>query len=93
MADTALYVVAYDITDDRERRRADHILQGFGFRRQKSVFECRLTRAYLARLQRELGTIGLETGFVVIYRLAPNARSLTVGDAPHFPDDDWAWVT
>ena len=30
MADTALYIVAYDITDDRERRQAEHILQGFG---------------------------------------------------------------
>ena len=93
MPDTALYIVAYDITDDRERRQAEHILQGFGFRRQKSVFECRLTRGYLARLQHELATIGMETGFVMIYHLAPNTRPFTIGEVPHFPDDDWAWVT
>jgi CRISPR-associated protein Cas2 len=93
MSDTALYVIAYDISDDRERRQADQILQGFGFRRQKSVFECRLSRGHLARLQRELDTLRMETGFVMIYHLAPNTRALTVGEVPHFPDDDWAWVT
>ncbi|BCB96579.1 hypothetical protein JZK55_15010 [Dissulfurispira thermophila] len=34
----------YDITDDLERARVDKVLKGFGFRIQKSVFECRLDR-------------------------------------------------
>ena len=93
MSDSALYLIAYDISDDRERRRVEQVLQGFGFRRQKSVFECRLTRGHLAHLQRELAMIGLNTGFAMIYHLAANTRRLSVGEVPHFPDDDWAWIT
>ncbi len=34
------YVVAFDISDDRIRYRAVKILKAFGYRVQKSVFEC-----------------------------------------------------
>ena len=92
MPDTALYVVAYDISSDRERNRADKLLQGYGFRRQRSVFECRLTRGMLGRLRRDLEELMLESGFVMIYHLAPNSRPFVLGEAPPFHDDDWAWI-
>lgn len=38
------YAVVYDISSDKERAKVDRILKGFGFRIQKSVFECRLSR-------------------------------------------------
>lgn len=34
-----LYVVAYDIPDDKRRRKVSHLLQGYGRRVQYSVFE------------------------------------------------------
>ncbi|MDY6909214.1 MAG: CRISPR-associated endonuclease Cas2 [Thermodesulfobacteriota bacterium] len=34
------YVVAFDISDDRTRYRAVKVLKAFGYRVQKSVFEC-----------------------------------------------------
>lgn len=37
-----LYLIAYDIPDDRRRTRLANYLQGWGRRVQKSVFECRL---------------------------------------------------
>ena len=92
MTDASLFVYAYDVTDDRERRQVDAVLRGYGFRRQKSVFECRLTRGHEVRLKKELAALELRTGSVVIYQVAPNARVETIGDAPHFPDDDWAWI-
>jgi len=45
-----LFAVCYDLSDDRERRRVDKLLTGFGFRVQKSVFECRLTPRSLSDL-------------------------------------------
>jgi len=92
MTDTVRYIVAYDIADDRERASTANLLEGYGFRRQKSLFECRLTRGQLARLQRELTGLAIETGFVIIYHVAANALPLTVGEVPHFPDDDWAFI-
>ncbi|PIP40204.1 CRISPR-associated endonuclease Cas2 [Candidatus Desantisbacteria bacterium CG23_combo_of_CG06-09_8_20_14_all_40_23] len=38
------YVVVYDITSNAKRTKVDKVLKGFGFRVQKSVFECRLTK-------------------------------------------------
>lgn len=36
------YAVVYDISCDKERARVDRTLKDFGFRVQKSVFECRI---------------------------------------------------
>jgi CRISPR-associated protein Cas2 len=41
--DTAFYVVAYDIPDDRRRTRVHKVLSGFGQWTQYSLFECFLT--------------------------------------------------
>lgn len=92
MSEAPVFVYAYDLSCDRERREVDQLLQGYGFRRQKSVFECRLTKAQQATLQRALTSMSLQSGFLVVYRIAPNCVPDTIGDPPHFPDDDWAWV-
>jgi len=63
------YTVVYDLSDDRERRRVDGVMKGWGFRVQKSVFECRLSRHERKRLAKELQSLGLETGAVRIYRV------------------------
>ncbi len=81
-----LYLCAYDISDDRERRRVDRLLSGYGFRRQKSLFLCRLTRAARRRLGAALKGLGLKTGFVLSAPLAGQARVETFGEAPPDPD-------
>lgn len=54
-----LYLVAYDIADDRARLRVSETLEAFGTRVQESVFECRLDTADVedlrVRLARALG--------------------------------------
>lgn len=94
MSESARYLIAYDISDNRERYRVDKLLQGYGFRRQKSVFECRLTLALLARLRIALDALALETGFVMIERLAHNSHRITFGAAApkDFVDDGYAFV-
>ncbi|ROQ92054.1 CRISPR-associated endonuclease Cas2 [Desulfosoma caldarium] len=45
------YVVCFDISDDRTRYRVAKVLKGYGYRVQKSVFECpRLTEKKLLTL-------------------------------------------
>ncbi len=70
MTSASNYTVANDLSDDRERRRVDKLLKGWGFRVQKSVFECRLTRNEKRRLTVALHALKLETGSVRLYRLA-----------------------
>lgn len=88
----SLYVVAYDIADDRERSRVDRVLTGFGFRAQKSVFECRMSRRTRERLRAALAALDLRTGYVLAWRCATRERDLAVGDAPVMPDLDAAFV-
>lgn len=91
-AEAPLFAVVYDISDDRERRRVDRVLQGFGFRVQRSVFECRLTPGAQRKLRNQLDLLGLKTGFVRLYRVLGTAPAATVGVAPPGPDDTHAYV-
>lgn len=51
----ALWVIAYDIRDDRRRFRVDRALTNVGTRVQYSVFEAHLSHAELQNLKLELG--------------------------------------
>lgn len=51
MADKQLWVIVYDISDDRRRTRLHTALLDFGTPVQYSVFECWLTPASLKKLQ------------------------------------------
>ena len=51
------YIVCYDITADKTRLKADKLLQGFGVRIQKSVFECWLNRGEKAKLDARLAPL------------------------------------
>jgi hypothetical protein len=52
MIDERLYIVSYDISNERRWRRVFKLMRGYGQWLQLSVFQCRLTgrrRAELAR--------------------------------------------
>lgn len=52
-----LYVVAYDIPDDRRRTRVHKVLSGFGKWTQYSVFECFLSEKERVMLMEKLGRV------------------------------------
>jgi len=49
-----LYVVAYDIPDDRRRTKVHKVLSGFGRWTQYSLFECHLSDKELVALRAKL---------------------------------------
>ncbi len=55
MVDEHLYIVTYDIADERRWRAVFKLMHGYGEWLQLSVFQCRLTRQrhveFLGRLQ------------------------------------------
>jgi CRISPR-associated protein Cas2 len=73
------YAVVYDIASDEERRRVDSILKAFGFRIQKSVFECRMSKKGRDALVSKLEGIRINTGFIKIYRLEYSWKNHTIG--------------
>ena len=82
---TLLYVIAYDIPNDKRRGRVHKILCGFGEWTQYSLFECFLDARDLVRLRAALASV-LDPGedSVRIYPL--NADCIenveTIGSAP-----------
>ncbi|MGH2499668.1 MAG: CRISPR-associated endonuclease Cas2 [Candidatus Limnocylindria bacterium] len=54
MSDERLYIIAYDISDDRRWRRVFRTMQGYGAWIQLSVFQCRLTKRRRAELEARL---------------------------------------
>jgi CRISPR-associated protein Cas2 len=86
--ESMLYVVSYDISNDRRRIRVHSALTGFGVWVQFSVFECFLN--HKQRLQMEarlLKEIHQREDTVRIYGLCgtctPKVEVLGRGDSPH----------
>jgi CRISPR-associated protein Cas2 len=57
MADERLYVVTYDIADERRWRRVFRTMRGYGRWLQLSVFQCRLTARRRAELAARLDAL------------------------------------
>ncbi|MBC5797775.1 CRISPR-associated endonuclease Cas2 [Sphaerospermopsis sp. LEGE 00249] len=66
-----LYVIAYDIPDDKRRKKIADVLEGYGQRVQYSVFECQLNTEKYNDLRRRLRKIvKLEEDNVRFYPLS-----------------------
>lgn len=85
-AEGPLFAVCYDVSNDRERYRVDKLLKGYGFRVQKSVFECRLNTAARQRLRAQLDALHLHSGHVRLYHVLSGAAAQAVGNVPAAPD-------
>jgi CRISPR-associated protein Cas2 len=89
--ESMLYVVSYDIPDDRRRTRVHSALTGFGTWVQYSVFECFLDRKQRILLQsRLLEEIHQREDTIRIYGLCGTCLSkvdvLGQGAIPHEDD-------
>jgi CRISPR-associated protein Cas2 len=93
MGKFADYALVYDISSDGERAKVDRLLKDFGFRVQKSVFECRLSRRDKEELLRRLKKLEIKTGFVKVYKLEFTYRSEEIGRVKSKnPDEGAAFI-
>ncbi len=63
------WLVIYDIRDPKRLRRVAKVMEDYGFRVQKSVFELEATTVIVARLRRRIAKIIQEDDFVVYFDL------------------------
>lgn len=72
MLDEHLYIVTYDIADDRRWRAVFKLMHAFGEWQQLSVFQCRLTHSRAIELQTRLdSTLSKTEDHVMIFDLGP----------------------
>jgi CRISPR-associated protein Cas2 len=84
--DEHLYIVTYDIADDKRWRRLFKLMHGYGEWLQLSVFQCRLTRARQAELvQRVEAILHHEEDHLLMLDVGPaenvQPRVLSIGKA------------
>ena len=48
------YLICFDIVDDKIRNKVAKVLEGYGDRVQKSVFECVLSKTQLNKLKKKI---------------------------------------
>ncbi len=83
-----LWMVAYDIEDDRSRRRVHDLLKDYGERVQYSVFECWLKDETQAELRNRLVAEVEEGDSIRWYPLCVWCRSEVVWQGRGTPADD-----
>lgn len=85
MTNNLLYVIAYDIPNDRRRTKVHKTLCGFGEWTQYSLFECFLDARELVKLRAKLqALLDPAEDSVRIYPLCTNCKQAveTIGSKP-----------
>jgi len=62
-----LWLICFDISDNKARRRVVKIIEGYGFRIQYSVFECLVSRKQIRLIQHNIGKLIAESDRVLYY--------------------------
>jgi CRISPR-associated protein Cas2 len=71
-------VVAYDIESDKIRNKVAEILQMYGERANKSVFECMFSETQLKKTKQNIASlINEKTDSVIFYRICVNCYTKT----------------
>lgn len=84
-----LFVICYDIADDRRRRKMDKVLRGYGRRVQESVFEADLDeKRYIEMREKVQRRVEATEDSVRFYRQCERCRgSVEVVGLGTFPND------
>lgn len=88
-----LYVVAYDIGDDRRRNRVHKALCSFGKWTQYSVFECHLSeRELIAMREKAMRLLKPEEDSLRIYPLCKACREKVETIGSDKPSEERVWI-
>jgi CRISPR-associated protein Cas2 len=88
-----LFLIAYDITDDRRLSQTREFLKGYSTGGQKSVYECFLTDGELVYVKRAIdGIIDDEDDRVHIFTMDGRSRTHTLGIGVQPKDPEYFYI-
>jgi len=79
-------IIAYDITNDKNRTLLAKELLKFGIRTQKSLFECEVTEKELKIIKKILKRFSESDDYVTIYSVKENVER--IGNVEYLEIDD-----
>ncbi|MHB8579661.1 MAG: CRISPR-associated endonuclease Cas2 [Ignavibacteriaceae bacterium] len=76
-----IYIVTYDISDNKQRLKVSAFLEGFGERVLESVFECKMQSKNISKLVKQLANLIDEDGSIRIYPLCSDCydKAICIG--------------
>lgn len=77
--DKVFVLIIYDIVENRKRVKLAKLLQGYGFRIQKSAFEAVLTKKKYKKLLQELAPFGNEEDSIRVYKIIGKGQVTNIG--------------
>ena len=77
-----MYIVAYDITDDRERRLVSRVLDGYGHGVQHSVYLCHIRGTQARRMMAALKALDVKSGFILCWKSPDSSIPERIGSCP-----------
>jgi len=84
-----IYIIAYDIADNKRRLRVAKTLESWGYRIQESVFQLRLDSATLARVRSRLAALISDSEDVIhIYPICSSCADRPGADRAAIALDD-----
>ena len=91
--DRTLYLVAYDITNNRRLNRVRHFLKGYSTGGQKSVYECFLTDGELGYVKKKLERLIREDeDRVHIFTMDGRSRTHALGIGVQPKDPEYFYI-
>ena len=77
-----MYLVAYDITDDRERRLVSRLPDGYGYSLQRSLYICHIHASQARRMLTAREELDIRSGFALSWKLPDTGRPACFGACP-----------
>lgn len=87
-----LYLIAYDITEDKRLNRVRQFLKGYSTGGQKSVYECFLTDGEIRYIKTKLEKLIDEEDRIHIFTMDGRSRTHTLGIAVQPKDPEYFYV-
>ncbi len=74
-----IYLISYDISDDRTRYKVSRLLESLGERVQESVFECVVSPKKINYISKKLSGLIVKGGNIRIYPLYNECYNKAIG--------------
>lgn len=89
----SVYLIAYDIKDDRRLNRVHRYLKGRGIHLQKSVFYCLLSQEEIRKIRQGISELIEEReDDVRIYPLLIDFEAIAMGQGEKVPGGVWIYL-
>lgn len=82
-----IYIITYDIGDNKHRNKISDLLEEYGVRVQESVFECNLTKSLYENLLAKLSKLCNQSVNIRIYPVCKECylKAIGMGELKHMP--------